>query len=154
ELAHKPAAGETEADRVARARRQGHAAAALAVLGEPDAVWPVLKQSRTPDARTVLIHALAPWGADPRVLLSRLEKESDASVRAALILALGEYTAGQLPPELRAGLMPKLLAWYRTDPDPGVHGAIDWLLRHRKEGPLDRPLDWDGRTDLEKIDAE
>jgi formylglycine-generating enzyme required for sulfatase activity len=154
ELAREAPAQDTEADRIAWSRRQGNAAATLAALGEPDAAWPVLRHSRTPDARTVLIHALASRGADPCPLIRRLEQEIDASVRAALILALGEYTAERLPPEVRAPLMPKLLAWYRTDPDPGVHGAIDWLLRQSKEGPTDRPLDWGGRKDLERIDAE
>ena len=34
-------------------------------------------------------------------------------------------------------IVSSLLKWYRTDPDPGVHGAIDWLLRrHQSERPL------------------
>jgi formylglycine-generating enzyme required for sulfatase activity len=107
-----------------------------------------------PDARTVFIHALAPWGAGPRTLVRQLDKENDASIRAALILALGEHTPEQLSQELGAALMPKLLGWYRTDPDPGVHGAIDWLLRHRKEGLVDRPFAWGGRQHLEQIDTE
>jgi formylglycine-generating enzyme required for sulfatase activity len=87
------------------------------------------------------------------VLIRQLQAEKDASTRAALILALGEYTADQLPPKMRTALTTKLLAWYRNDPDPGVHSAIDWLLRHGKEGPLDRPLRWRGRKALEKIDT-
>ena len=43
---------------------------------------------------------------------------------------------------MRGPLVKKLLTWYRDDPDPGIHGAIDWLLRHGKEGPVARPLDW------------
>jgi hypothetical protein len=39
-------------------------------------------------------------------------------------------------------------------PDPGIHGAIDWLLRHGQEGSVPRPLDWGGATALAKIDAE
>jgi formylglycine-generating enzyme required for sulfatase activity/tRNA A-37 threonylcarbamoyl transferase component Bud32 len=154
ELAKRPPAKEREVARILRARRQANAAAALLVLGEPEAAWPLLEHCRTPDARTVLIHALAPRGADPRVLIRRLKNEKDAFIRAALILALGEYTAEQLSLETRAALQPKLLEWYRNDPDPGVHGAIDWLLRHSKEGLVDRPLDWDGRRDLETIEAE
>jgi formylglycine-generating enzyme required for sulfatase activity len=45
-----------------------------------------------------------------------------------------------------------LLDWYEHDPDPGIHGAIDWLLRHRMEGPEKRPLDWGGAKELERID--
>ena len=144
-------ARETEAGRLVRARRQANAAAVLAALGEPDAIWPLLKHARTPDARTILIHGLAGRGVEPRLLIRRLEEEQDASIRAALILALGEFAAEKLPPAERATLMAKLLTWYRNDPDPGVHGAIDWLLRHGKEGRRDRPLDWGGRNDLDKI---
>ncbi|HVS37256.1 MAG TPA: SUMF1/EgtB/PvdO family nonheme iron enzyme [Gemmataceae bacterium] len=154
ELTRPAPAKEAETDRIVRARRQGNAAAALAALGQPDAVWSVLKHSRTPDARTVLIHGLATHGADVQALIDHLETEEGPSIRAALILALGEYPEKQLPPRIRAALTPKLLAAYRDDPDPGVHGAIDWLLRWGKEGPVDRPIDWGGRAELEKIDAE
>ncbi len=50
--------------------------------------------------------------------------------------------------------MKKLLAWYRDDADAGIHGAIDWLLRHGKEGPIARLLDWGQRKELERIDRE
>jgi len=154
ELAKGPPAEEPEADRIARAKRQANAAAALLVLGDASAAWPLLGHSQKPDARTCLIHALAPRGADARVLVRRLEEEKDDCSRAALILALGEYSASQLPEEVRAALTAKLLSWYRDDPDPGVHGAIDWLLRHGQEGPAARPLDWGGRKALEAIDAD
>ena len=57
-------------------------------------------------------------------------------------MALGEYGEKALPPSVRGPLVRKLLQWYRDDPDAGIHGAIDWLLRHGKEGPLGRPLEW------------
>jgi formylglycine-generating enzyme required for sulfatase activity len=47
-----------------------------------------------------------------------------------------------------------LLRWYRENPDPGVHGAIDWLLRHSQEGPEPRKLNWGQARALEKIDRE
>jgi formylglycine-generating enzyme required for sulfatase activity len=34
--------------------------------------------------------------------------------------------------------------WYHDDPDPGVHGGIDWLLRQR----------WDQAQELDRIDKE
>src|SRR5207244_3578816 len=51
-------------------------------------------------------------------------------------------------------LVQKLLDWYCDDPDAGIHGAIDWLLRHGKEGPVARPLDWGQRQELLRIDKE
>ena len=55
---------------------------------------------------------------------------------------------------VREPLVKKLLAWYRDDLDAGIHGAIDWLLRHGKEGPDKRPLDWGQGKELERIDQE
>jgi formylglycine-generating enzyme required for sulfatase activity len=40
------------------------------------------------------------------------------------------------------------------DPDPGVHAMIDWLLRHKMDGPQPRLLDWGGAEALRQIDAE
>ncbi len=69
-------------------------------------------------------------------------------------MALGEFTDRDLPAGVRGPLVQKLLGWYREDPDAGIHGAIDWLLRHAKEGPANRPLDWGCAKELERIDGE
>ena len=63
ERAKTPPAGESEAGRICRARRQANAVLALMALGDPAVAWPVLKHSRRPDARTALIHGLraAEW---------------------------------------------------------------------------------------------
>jgi formylglycine-generating enzyme required for sulfatase activity/tetratricopeptide (TPR) repeat protein/tRNA A-37 threonylcarbamoyl transferase component Bud32 len=148
---HRPVVG--EAERVALARRQANAAVALLHLGRPERVWPLLRHSPYPDLRTYLIHRLGPLGVEARLLVERLEVE-EVSARRALILALGEYTGEQLPAPLRRRLLPRLLRWYRSDPDPGIHGAIDWLLRHSREGPEPRKLDWGQAGALGRIDQE
>ncbi len=149
---HRPLV--TEADRLALARRQASAAAALLLLGDAEAAWPVLRHAPTPDARSYLVRDLAPRGVGAAVLAKRLGELTDASARRALVLALGEYTAEQLPAELRSALVPKLLGWYRSDPDAGVHGAVDWLLRHATEGSAPRKYNWGQREALEAIDRE
>ena len=53
----------------------------------------------------------------------------DDSIRRALLLSLGEYGLDRLPPGERQNLLPRLLALYRNDPDPGIHGAARWLLK-------------------------
>ena len=53
-----------------------------------------------------------------------------------------------------APLVAKLLEWYRTHPDAGVHGAIDWLLRHGQKGPDARPLDWGQAATVAQVDGE
>jgi formylglycine-generating enzyme required for sulfatase activity/tRNA A-37 threonylcarbamoyl transferase component Bud32 len=144
----------TEEAREKLARRQSGAGLALLRLGQAEPVWPLLKHHAYPEARTRLLHRLGPEGVPADLLAERLEVETDVSVRRALILALGEYRSEQVPAELRQRLVTKLLGWYRDDPDAGIHGAIDWLLRHGKEGKADRPLDWGQARALQQIDAD
>jgi serine/threonine protein kinase/formylglycine-generating enzyme required for sulfatase activity len=136
------------------ARRRANAAAIRIRFGEIDeAVWDLLKENPDPGVRTYLIHRLAPLGPDPRVLIRRLEKELDVSAQRALILSLGEYTAAELPEDVRRPLTAKLLLSYRADPDPGLHAAIDWLLRHGREGDVPRKIDWGQAEALARIDG-
>src|SRR5258708_30839523 len=65
----------------------------------------------------------------PSSVKMRLEEEKDTSIRRALLLSLGEYGLDRLPLVERQNLLPRLLALYRNDPDPGIHGAVRWLLK-------------------------
>jgi formylglycine-generating enzyme required for sulfatase activity len=136
-----------------QARRQATAAATLLRLGRAEEVWPLFQAKPDPTARSFLVRRAGPLGVDARLLVRRLEEE-DASARAALIVALGEYTEKDLPAKERTPLVKRLLLWYRDDPNAGVHGAIDWLLRHGQEGPDKRPLDWGQAKALRLIDEE
>jgi formylglycine-generating enzyme required for sulfatase activity/tRNA A-37 threonylcarbamoyl transferase component Bud32 len=151
-LWHRPAV--MEADRVARAPRQANAAALLLALHREEPVWPLLKGTPTPDVRSHLLARLGTHGIGSAAIVKRLETEPEVTARRALILGLGEYGEKELPLVDRQRLLPVLLGWYREDPDPGIHGAIDWLLRHGKEGRADRKLDWGGARKLEEIDRE
>ena len=144
----------TEQARDRLGQRRANAAVALLHLERPGRVWALLRQSPYPDARTYFLHRAGPLGADMALLLRRLDDEADASARQALILSLGEYAADQVPADLAARWTARLLEWYRDDPDPGVHAAIDWLLRHGKDGPLPRKRDWGQVKELRKIDEE
>ena len=57
----------------------------------------------------------------------------ETSVRRALILALGTYGADTFSPGDRQPLIPKLLDLYRNDPDAGIHGSAEWVLRQWKQ---------------------
>jgi formylglycine-generating enzyme required for sulfatase activity len=132
--------------RVALARRQADAAVALAALARGDKVWPLLRHTPDPTLRSYLIDRLGPGGVEARALIDRLspERESDVSVRRAVLLALGEFDEGRLSPaEREALLVPRLLELYRDNPDPGIHGAAGWLLRH-----------WGQQAKVEGIDRE
>jgi formylglycine-generating enzyme required for sulfatase activity len=143
---------DTEKERLAK--RQANAGVALLRLGQADRVWPLLRHSPDPRARSYLIHRLAPLGGAAGPLVERLEQEQDVSIRRALILALGEYRSEQVSAQLRQRLVRRLLLWYRDEADAGLHGAIDWLLRHAKEGQDDRPLNWGQGKALQQIDEE
>src|SRR5262249_29812240 len=65
------------------------------------------------------------------------------SARRAILLSLGEYGLDSLSQVQRQNLMPRLLQLYRDDPDPGTHGAAEWLLRQ-----------WQMEEELRKIDKD
>jgi serine/threonine protein kinase/formylglycine-generating enzyme required for sulfatase activity len=144
----------TESDRVELARRQASAGAALTRLGQVKALWPLLRHSDDPTRRSYLVRDLAGRGLEARQLAARLMVEQDVSAKRALILALGEYGPEQLTPEVRGPLTETLLKWYGDDYDPGIHGAIDWLLRHGKEGKERRAFDWEQAAQLKSIDEK
>jgi formylglycine-generating enzyme required for sulfatase activity len=143
-----------EEERDRRARSQARAAVTLIQLGDSDLAWPLLRQRKDPSVRTYLTHELARRETDSEVVLRRLEKETDVSARRALILSLGEFDGQQLTPAQRRRIGLRLLKWYRDDLDAGIHGAVDWLLRHGHKGTAARKIDWQLRRELERMDAE
>jgi formylglycine-generating enzyme required for sulfatase activity/tRNA A-37 threonylcarbamoyl transferase component Bud32 len=133
----------SEADREALAHRQANAAVALARLDPPTPAWPLLKHGPDPTLRSWLIERLAPLGLPSADVERRITEEEDVSARRALLLSLGQYAESQFPISERLALADELGRLYQADPDPGIHSAIDWLLRSWK---LDKGLrDIDGR---------
>lgn len=127
-LAKAPTADAAEDDREELAGRQANAAVALFRLGDKDPLWKALVHGSDPRCRTFLIHRLGPFGVDSKDLIHRLADEQVASVRAAILMALGQFTDWQVPDDLRRPLADYLLEDYARDPDPGVHAAAGWLL--------------------------
>jgi formylglycine-generating enzyme required for sulfatase activity len=140
-----------------RARRHAWAAVGLLLCNEQDAsVWSLLRHSDDPGRRTYFMHALGRLGADPALIVAQLEHETDVSARRALILSLGEFSQEQLAalsPMTNQQAVDPLVRWYRDDTDPGIHSAIDWLLRAT---PIDgkRKPDWKQAERLAPIDHE
>jgi formylglycine-generating enzyme required for sulfatase activity len=127
--------------KAALAKRQGNIGVGLVVMGRSDRVWPLLKHSTDPTLRSFLIDRLAAGGVDPKVLWTRFDQEPDVSIKRALLLSLGEFGPDRLPVVERKNLIPRLLDVYRDNPDPGLHGAAEWLLRQ-----------WQADAGLEEID--
>jgi serine/threonine protein kinase/formylglycine-generating enzyme required for sulfatase activity len=138
EVAGKIPATASEDEKERLAKRQANSAVALLRLGMAEPVWPLLKASPDPRVRSYIIHWLSEGGGDAQAILQRLEVERDVSIRRALVLTLGQFAASQLPAPERQPLIQKLLDFYEKEPDPGLHGACEWLLR--KSGQ-DKQLD-------------
>jgi formylglycine-generating enzyme required for sulfatase activity len=105
-------------------------------MNQAEKLWPLLRRSDRPEdprLRSYLIHRLASLGADAGVLIKRLDEEADVTIRRALVLSLGEYNEQELSPETRKILVPKLQALYCSKADPGLHAAVEWLLRQWQE---------------------
>ena len=123
------------------ASRRANLAIALLAMGEGKKVWPLLRHTPDPSARSYIIHRTAPLGLGPRIILRGLDEEGDVSARRALILCLGEFGTDRLSLVNRKRLIPRLLALYRDDPDGGIHAAAEWLLRQWKQGDEIRRVD-------------
>jgi formylglycine-generating enzyme required for sulfatase activity len=134
ELARKPAEKATEDQMELLAKRRANAAVALLKLGTPENVWPLLKASPDPRVRSYVINWLGPMGGDPQTIIQRFDAEPDVTIRRALVLTLGQFTDEQLPPAQRQLLIEKLLMVYENEPDAGLHGAAEWLLRKWGQG--------------------
>jgi formylglycine-generating enzyme required for sulfatase activity len=141
---HRPLVPDEAKERLAR--RKASAAVALLRLGQAERVWPLLRHQPDPRLRSYLIHRFSPLGADAVSLRKRLQEEPEVSARRALLLCLGEFGQEQLPPAQREELLPTLLGLYRDDPDPGIHGAAEWLLRRWQYADRLRLIDKDLAT--------
>ncbi|MBT4863697.1 MAG: SUMF1/EgtB/PvdO family nonheme iron enzyme, partial [Planctomycetaceae bacterium] len=141
-LEDRIAATSTEDEVSELLKRKANVAGALLMLDEPDKAWSLLKHSPDPQARSYLIHSISSMNVEAQTLIGRLETEPDVSIRRALLLALGEFSKRMLTLQQRQPVIDKVLALYERDPDPGIHGAAEWLLRQ-----------WGATKQLDAIDA-
>jgi serine/threonine protein kinase/formylglycine-generating enzyme required for sulfatase activity len=135
-------------------KRQAHAAVVLLQLDQRDEyiwphphgdrIWPLLRHGPDPRLRSYLIHRLGRVKLSPETLLQQYRAEQDVWARRALLLSLGQRAEYQPPAQPPRPLVDELRRTYRDDSDPGIHAAVDWLLRQR----------WGQRAALEGIDRE
>ncbi|HND50891.1 MAG TPA: SUMF1/EgtB/PvdO family nonheme iron enzyme [Pirellulaceae bacterium] len=125
------------------ARRQAVAASTLAILDRADAMWDELMSVANPRVRGHLLESLAALRVPPEALLQRLASDQPPAARRSLLLALGGYTASQLPRPARQEAIGIAARLWREDPDPGVHAAAEWLLRT-----------WEGPEHVERLTRE
>jgi eukaryotic-like serine/threonine-protein kinase len=153
ELAKRAAEKASEDEKERRAKRQANMAVALLRMGKTDNVWSLLKFSPDPRVRSYLIHWISLLGGDPQTVVKRLDDESDVTIRRALILTLGEFTETQLPVVQRQPLIERLLSVYEIEPDVGLHGAAEWLLRKWRQDNRLRTVVEKHRSKEEQLQA-
>ncbi len=137
---------DTDAALADRGKRRGYAAATLLTLGDAETVWPLFRfpGDGDPTARSYLLQRLAEIGADPLALMTRFTAETDVSAKRAVLVGLGDFPLDLVDGARREAFAGELLKLYRAHPDPGLHSAIDWLLRQK----------WGKGKELATIDAE
>jgi eukaryotic-like serine/threonine-protein kinase len=110
-------------------------------LGKSESLWSVLRFQDDPSLQTYAIHEIAARNFNPAVLVERLVAETDASIRQALLLSLGEYQSASFDQDLRNRLMETAGHHYLNDGDAGVHSAAGWLLERMGERDLVQKFD-------------
>ncbi|MBX7105903.1 MAG: protein kinase [Gemmataceae bacterium] len=111
------------------AKQRVRAALGLWHLNRPDHVHRFLGLVG-PDVREryFLMQLLAGYDINPEFLVREIQESPDAAARRSAIVSLGDYSRLQWNDDRRAGIRPQLERMFLSDPDSGVHGAIDWLV--------------------------
>jgi formylglycine-generating enzyme required for sulfatase activity len=130
ELARKPADKATTEEQDALASRQANAALALLHLGQEGDVWPLLSRTSPPGLRCYLFNRFAAHEIPASRLVKRLrEKNLGIAERQALLLGLAEYSFKEAAGDDRTFVLQWCRDSYQDDPDAGIHGAAELLLR-------------------------
>ena len=139
--------------RDARAKGKSTAAIEMCIAGQCNSLWSFLKLSEDPAVRSYLIRDVGASHLPANTVIQQLKIGKDNGIRSALILMLGSYSEKQIHPRTRKSLVEYLLQLYEKDPDAGIHGSIDWLLRYGKQGHEMRKIDWQQEKNLRRIDS-
>lgn len=110
-------------------QRQSLAAVTLVQLGFADEVWSLLEFTPDPSLRSYVIHHLGKLRTDHNTLASRLQIDSEVSIRRALIQSLGGLDVELVPHKDRQYIAEQLATLYVNDPDSGIHCSASWTLR-------------------------
>jgi serine/threonine protein kinase len=125
--ADQSAPGESDGrNAVAPVERAANCVLAELMLGEPSALRDRLRISADRTLRSTLIHRFAELGVPPATIVSLLEAEPRAEVRAALLMGLGEYSRETLPEKLSGTIEQQLRRCWQSG-HAEEHAAAKWL---------------------------
>ncbi len=118
-------------------RRRANLGATLVAIGQGEPVWPLLQSDADIQVRSWLIERFYDYQVDPEILHQRLQGHTEPSVRAALLLSLGQFVSDRRPPpQQRQRWIDTAEQLYRSHPHAEVHSAAEWLLRRLMPGRL------------------
>jgi len=132
-LAEQPNPNTSPDERTVLFKQQANVGAALMAIGRGGKVWPLLKHTPDPTLRSYMIERVSSASSNLKALVGQMEKEQDVSIRRAIILSMGQFDSDNISSVEREQLNARLLRLYQDDPDPGMHGAAEWLLRRWKQ---------------------
>ena len=159
---NRPTVSEDVKDRLAE--RQSRAAVALVRMGKAEEVWPLLRHSADPQGRSFIISWLNPLGADQKPIVAELGRIDATAKPAACPRAasngldpvrrrdldsqgadsgIGRIRSGGPVPRRERVTHRQTTHVYRDDPDAGIHGAAEWILRR-----------WGQENKLKEMDAQ
>lgn len=107
---------------------QGVAGAVLISQNHPDG-FAVFGNVEDSTARTAAQKILPFLGAGPEPLLQRIKQEENPLALMGLVVALGDFDLFGITG--RQEWQERFLTMYASHQDPGLHGALDWLLRKK-----------------------
>ncbi len=130
-------------------RRHAMAVTLLYKWGENVDLIQRFELTESPAQRSFIIQLLAEIQAPQPPLVEALKNKSlSPGIRSALLQALGNYFATEIPVSKEAIQLAE--NYYRSDPDPGVHGSAEWFL---KQSGIEHPVELIPANNHEFVDG-
>jgi len=110
--------------------RQGIAAAIQISLGD-DAGFSIFSDSSDPTSKNKCQLMLGCLNVLPSRIMEKINSTFDVSSKQSMIIALGDMNLDSVDLQTKNIWAKIFLELYQNNPDAGLHGALDWLLRKR-----------------------
>ena len=110
--------------------RKGMAASLQLALEDPEG-FSIFTNTVDATSSTLVQSFVGELGVSPHMLFEKIQKETDQGTRTALVLALGDLSLEDVSETAKKQWMDYFLELYQNQPDSGLHGALDWILRQK-----------------------
>ena len=110
--------------------RRGIAAALQISLGDK-AGFSVFSFSSDPTSKSKCQLMLGQLNVSPAMFVEKINSIGDISSKSSMVISLGDIELDSIDMETKDKWKSEFLEMYQKNPDAGLHGALDWLLRKR-----------------------